>query len=137
MIDDKQREWLEHYGILKGEPTDKSQFEQQWPLPLAVDPTLPKPWYVAAYSGAALGNVLRSDYGATYRDGNFHVAGGDMLRVYKSGDLYGTHGGTLFVLYDPLWREQRELHRICEVAHGRGILIETLRDYEAHKKSNT
>jgi hypothetical protein len=122
-------------GILKGEPFDRSQYEQQWPLPLSLDKSLPRPWYVAAYSGAALGNVLRSDYGATYRDGVFSVDGGEMLRVYKSGDLYGTHGGTLFVLYDPKWGSQTELHRICEVAHDRGIRIEVLPDRQAAEHS--
>lgn len=127
-VDEKQEAWLRHAGLLTG-PIDRRQYEQQWPKPMAVDRSLPKPWYVAAYSGAALGNVLRSDYGATYRDGVFVVDGGEMLRVYKSGDLYGTHGGTLFVLYDPKFGPQRELDRICEVAHGRGIGIETLRDF--------
>ena len=130
MIDENQQRWLEHMGILR-EPIDRSIYEQQWPLPLAIDASLLKPWYVAAYSGSALGNVLRSDYGATYRDGVFTVAGGAMLRIYKSGDLYGTHGGTLFVLSDPHGRQQTELYRICEVAHGRGIAVRELADRQS------
>ena len=127
MIDDGQKTWLQHYGILKGEPIDRSQFEQQWPLPMAVDASLPKPWFVAAYSGAALSNVLRSDYGATHREGEYHVAGWAMMRIALSRDLYGANGGTLFVLYDQ-YRTGLELDRIIEVAHRRGIKIETLRD---------
>lgn len=128
MIDENQKSWLQHMGILKGEPVDRRQYEQQWPLPLAPDKSLPSPWYVTAYSGAALGNVLRSDYGATYRDGVFYVDGGEMLRIHEPGDLFGTHGGTLFVLYDPQWGRQDQVHRICEVAHTRGIRIEALSD---------
>ena len=136
-IDNYQAAWLEHMGILKDRKSDRSQHEQQWPSPLSLDKNLPRPWYVAAYSGAALGNVLRSDYGATYRDGVFHVDGGEMLRVHRSGDLYGTHGGTLFVLYDPKWGPQTELHRICEVAHGRGIRVEGLPDRRQDDASQT
>ena len=134
-MDDNQIAWLERMGILKDKPFDRSQYEQQWPLPLSLDKSLPKPWFVAAYSGAALGNVLRSDYGAVYRDGVFNVDGGEMTRIYLSRDLYGAHGGTLFVLFDPQWRMQAELHRICEVAHGRGIRIETLPDRRASEVS--
>ena len=129
MADDKQIEWLERMGILKDAPVDRSQYEQQWPLPLAPDKSLHKPWYVASYSGAALGNVLRSDYGATYRDGVFTVDGGEMRRVYRSEDLFGARGGTLFVLYDPHVRSHSKLDRVLDVAHTRGIRIETLKDY--------
>lgn len=128
MIDENQKAWPPRMGILKGEPVDRGQYEQQWPLPLAPDQSLPKPWYVTAYSGAALGNVLRSDYGATYRDGVFHVAGGEMLRIHEPGDLFGTHGGTLFVLYDRPWGLQGKVRKICEVAHTRGIRVEALPD---------
>lgn len=111
-------------GMLDGRQLDRSQYEQQWPLPMSVDRDLPKPWCVAAYSGAALGNVMRSDYGAAYRDGCFIVDGGEMLRVYKSGDLYGMHGGTLSVLYGN--GSCTELDRIMDVARERGIRVETL-----------
>jgi hypothetical protein len=138
--DENQTAWLEHMGLLKPlllERLDRSQYEQQWPLPLAPDATMPKPWYVTAYSGAALGNVLRSDYGATYRDDVYHVAGGEMLRIREPGELFGTHGGTLFVLYDPTWRQQEKVHKICEVAHNRSIRIEPLLDWRSADAKST
>lgn len=102
---------------------ERSQYEQQWPLPMAVNRELPKPWFVAAYAGSALGNVLRSDYGATYRDGVFIVDGGEMKRVYRSNELHGAKGGTLFVLYG---HGGSDLDRILEVAHHRGLHIADL-----------
>lgn len=107
---------------------DQNQIHQEWPLPMAVDASLPKPWFVAAYHGAALGNVLRSDYGAIYRDGEFHVDGGTMLRVSNFSELHGRNGGTLFVLFDPLPLLHLGLSAICNVASDRGIQVVTLRD---------
>jgi len=98
--------------------------DQEWPTPpCAVDASLPKPWVVAAYFGAALGNVLRSDYGAVWKDGVYYVEGGEMTKVTNDLDLYGRKIGTLFFLADPIRGTKGYLDRIIKLAASRGAKI--------------
>src|SRR5262245_16359181 len=108
--------------------TFRKQYLSEWPEPdHKVDPASPTPWYVVGYHASSLHNVLTIDYGAACpRGGTYLVREGEMRRIYSDRDLLGVPIGTLFVLFDPLHREHREMERAIDVAKQRGFRLVAL-----------